>query len=195
MPNQYTKNPFSIEERLLPKIKKTQTCWIWGGTLLNGHGVVHIGRKMKYADRLMYELHYGKIPGGRIVEHTCKKSRCVNPEHLVLSTRAALVVASTERFRANIEDRLLSKITRSQAGKGQSSECWLWEGRTINGHGVMIVDKRTKYVERLMYELRKGEIPEGKLVLHSCGNTRCINPAHIYLGTPSDRNKKSSNSG
>lgn len=35
---------------------------------------------------------------------------------------------------------------------------------------------------RLAYRLFVGEIPNGLMVLHRCGNEACINPHHLYLG-------------
>ena len=46
--------------------------------------------------------------------------------------------------------------------------------------------KRIWRLNRLVFTLVHGDIPEGKVIGHSCNNTGCINPHHLYLTTAAE---------
>jgi len=65
--------------------------------------------------------------------------------------------------------------------------CWLWMGAT-NEHGYGLIGRGRRgqgneKAHRTAYRLYRGDIPEGKIVLHKCGNPNCVNPWHLEHGT------------
>lgn len=77
------------------------------------------------------------------------------------------------------EDALLNRIT-------EQNGCWIWLGSKRNGYGLIRSNGKNLSAHRFIYEREIGQIPEGRILLHSCDNPSCVNPAHLSVGTRSD---------
>lgn len=80
-----------VEDRFWPKVEVTGFCWNWTAGTVKGYGVIGLGGKQGkqvYSHRWAYEHLVGQIPEGLEIDHLCRNTRCVNPDHHDLVTRA-----------------------------------------------------------------------------------------------------------
>ena len=78
----------------------------------------------------------------------------------------------------------------------EPEHCWFWRAsRLKGGYGIIGISGKNRLAHRVSYELHHGPIPEGMLVLHSCDNPSCVNPAHLHLGTQADNMREKAERG
>ena len=65
-------------------VSVTGFCWNWTGPTVGPYGK----RSGKLAHRVVFELLVGDIPEGLELDHLCRNTLCVNPDHLEPVTRA-----------------------------------------------------------------------------------------------------------
>lgn len=93
--------------------------------------------------------------------------------------------------RTPLADRLWAKVEKTDS-------CWLWLGHLspLMGYGKISVRRddpisgglRSMMTHRAAWVLTHGTIPAGLQVCHRCDVPRCVNPAHLFLGTAKDNN-------
>jgi len=108
-----------IVERLWARVTKSPDldgCWRCSGPSSNGYVIIWEapGRGI-LAHRLSYELAYGPIPEGLVVQHACDVPNCVNPAHLFPGNAATNRADSVLKGRhAHGESHGRSRLTGAQ---------------------------------------------------------------------------------
>lgn len=87
-------------------------CWFWtGGRQARGrYGAFTLpGGKQTAAHRFAYEAQYGPIPAGHQIDHLCRETLCVRPDHL------EAVSAGENSLRSN---RSLHELSKTHCPQG-----------------------------------------------------------------------------
>lgn len=70
----------------------------------------------------------------------------------------------------------------------EGNTCWHWKaGFFSDGYGGFAVKRKVQKAHRVAWALANSQdIPDGMVIMHTCDNTKCVNPSHLTLGTISE---------
>lgn len=85
-----------LADRIAARVERVGECDLWRGAAdVDGYGIIKVDGRTRRLTRVVWELHYGPIPAGLSVLHSCDSPSCARVDHLMAGTQ-----------RANIQDML-----------------------------------------------------------------------------------------
>jgi len=161
------KNNFNLRDYFSIGRDVLRSCWNWHGPYFNRVPWFH----GESARRLVRNRYGNGVPPGAHLSRCLLVNRwCVNPSHTFSSI--------------NDLEHLYKYI-----GSARADGCRLWTGCTRDGYPLITIDGVTRRAARVLWELRRGPIPSGLFVCHTCDERRCMaigeigGDGHLWIGS------------
>lgn len=133
----------SVQRRFWEKVHKRgpDECWEWKTRSgRRDYGCFSINGKPQRAHRVSWIMHFGEIPEGLFVCHSCDNPPCINPRHLWLGTAQDNVVDMVRKGRGYSP---ISQGVKIRKAKGEAHG-----SAKLNNEKVLEIRRRLNAGER-----------------------------------------------
>jgi len=168
-------SPKTWLERVLERVEKTDTCWLWSGKLsAEGYGRLGHGRKFHPVHRWIYEQLVAPVPKHLHMDHLCRVRHCVNPEHME-------PVTPGENVRRGVSP-IAKNSNKTHCPNGHQLTKVAWANRR------QCVTCQRRFGEAANEKLRQRKKAEGTYRKKLGGETHCLR-GHEYTEENTYRSK------